>query len=67
VVALWRVGDDAYRLAASLVFDGDTTPVALTYDPRVRDQLGWTSAPGKRGEEGSVTLRSDHRVVVTQR
>ena len=67
VVAFWRVADDAYRLAASLLFDEDEAPVALVYDPSQRKDLRWTSCLGCNGEEGNVVLRSDHTIAIVQR
>ena len=67
VIALWPTGDETYRLAASFLFDGDSSPVALAYDPRRRGELAWIACPGKRGDDGRIELTGDHRVVVVQR
>ena len=67
VVAFWRIDDDVYRLAASLLFDDDETPVALLYDPHQRTDLKWTSCIGCTGEEGSVVLRPDHTIAIVQK
>src|SRR5437588_589245 len=62
-----RRRDAGDRLAASLFLEGEPVPVVLAYDTRRREALSWTSAPGRRGEEGTVAMRPDHRVAITQR
>ncbi len=66
VVALYAGAADKYRLASSFLMLGDVAPVALAYNPQRRKELLWSSCWGCSGEQGSVSLRDDHRVVIVQ-
>lgn len=66
VVALWTLPKDEYRFASAFFLLNDTGPVALVYDPSRRRDLRWSACWGCSGEQGVVSYRDDHRVVVTQ-
>jgi hypothetical protein len=66
VVALYAGAADKYRLASSFLMLGDVAPVALAYNPQRRKELLWSSCWGCSGEQGSISLRDDHRVVIVQ-
>jgi hypothetical protein len=66
VVALYPLSDDKYRLASYFLMLGDVAPVALVYEPSKRENLLWSSCWGCAGEQGSVHLRDDHRIVIVQ-
>jgi hypothetical protein len=66
IVALYPLPDGKYRTASYLLLLGDVAPIALAYDPHRRKELLWTSCFGCLGEQGSITIREDHRVVIVQ-
>jgi hypothetical protein len=66
VVALYRLADNRYRLASSLLLANDLGPFALAYHPNVRERLLWSSCWKCAGEGGAVTFRDGRRVVVVQ-
>lgn len=66
VVALWTLPGEKYRFGSSFVMLNDLTPVALAYNAKNRKELQWTSCWGCAGEQGSVSYRDDHRVVIVQ-
>ena len=66
VAAFWRLPDDSYRLASSMVFADDLGPFVLGYQSWLRDKLLWSSCWKCLGEGGTIALRDGRRVVVTQ-
>jgi hypothetical protein len=59
-------GGGDYRLASALLLLGETAPVALAYQADYPRDLYWSSCWGCLGEQGSVKLREDHKVVIVQ-
>jgi hypothetical protein len=66
VVALYPLQSGDYRLASSFLFLNESAPVALAYEPHQRQDLYWSSCWGCAGEQGSVKVREDHKVVIVQ-
>jgi hypothetical protein len=66
VVALYRLPDNRYRLASSLLLVNDVGPFVLAYHPEVRERLVWTSCWKCSGEGGAVSLRDGRRVIIVQ-
>ncbi|MBL8612256.1 MAG: hypothetical protein JNL38_33250 [Myxococcales bacterium] len=66
VVALYPLPNDKYKLASYFLMLGDVAPVALAYNPSHRKELFWSSCWGCSGEQGAVSIRDDHHVVVVQ-
>jgi hypothetical protein len=66
LVALYRLPDKRYRLAASLLFADDAGPFALAYHPQIRERLLWSACWKCQGEGGTVSLRDGRRVVIVQ-
>jgi hypothetical protein len=66
IVALYRLPEERYRLASSLVLHGDRGPVVLGYDRSAPRRLAWATCWACPGESGRVALRDDGRVVITQ-
>jgi hypothetical protein len=66
VVALYRLPDNRYRLASSLLLVNDVGPFVLAYHPEVRERLLWTSCWKCSGEGGAVSLRDGRRVIIVQ-
>jgi hypothetical protein len=66
VVALYPLAGGNYRLASSFLMQNDLSPVALAFDPHRRKELIWTSCWSCAGDQGHVSLRDDHRIVIVQ-
>jgi hypothetical protein len=66
IVALYRLPDNKYRLASSLLLMNDTGPFALAYHGEVRERLIWSSCWKCTGEGGTVSLRDGKRVIIVQ-
>ena len=66
VVALYPLVGGSYRLASSFLMQNDLSPVALAFDPHRRKELIWTSCWSCAGDQGHVSLRDDHRIVIVQ-
>ena len=66
IVALYRLPDNKYKLASSLLFANDVGPFALAYHPEVRERLLWSSCWKCAGEGGAVSFRDGRRVVIVQ-
>ena len=66
VVALYRLPDNQYRLASSLLLVNDVGPFALAYHPDVRERLLWSSCWKCGGEGGTISLRDGRRVIIVQ-
>lgn len=66
VVAYHVLGDDAYRLAASFVMEGERGPVAFAYDPEVRPRVHFSTCWGCLGETGKIVFRKPERVAILQ-
>lgn len=66
VIALHVLPEGKYRFASSLLLLNDLSPLALAYQSARRKELFWTACWGCAGEQGPVSLRSDHRVVIVQ-
>jgi hypothetical protein len=66
VVALYRLPDNRYRLASSLLLVNDVGPFVLAYHPEVRERLVWTSCWKCSGEGGAVSLRDGRRIIIVQ-
>lgn len=66
VVALYPLPDDTYRLASYFLLLNEVSPIALAYEPHRRQDLYWSACWGCAGEQGSIRVRDDHRVVIVQ-
>jgi len=66
VVALYRLPDNKYRLASSLLLANDLGPFALAYHPDVRERLLWSSCWKCPGEGGAISFRDGRRVIIVQ-
>jgi hypothetical protein len=66
VVALHVLPHDKYRFASSFVMLNDAAPVVIAYEPSNRKQLLWSACWGCAGEQGAVSLREDHKVMIVQ-
>jgi hypothetical protein len=66
IVALYRLPEERYRIASSLVLHGDRGPIVLGYDRSAPRRLEWATCWTCPGESGRVALRDDGRVVITQ-
>ena len=66
VVALYRLADNKYRLASSLLLANDLGPFALAYHPDVRERLLWSSCWKCPGEGGAISFRDGRRVIIVQ-
>jgi formylglycine-generating enzyme required for sulfatase activity len=66
IVALYRLPDNRYRLASSLLLVNDLGPFTLAYHPEVRERLLWSSCWKCAGEGGAVSLRDGRRVIIVQ-
>jgi formylglycine-generating enzyme required for sulfatase activity len=66
IVALYKLPDNRYRLASSLLLVNDLGPFALAFHPEVRERLLWSSCWKCAGEGGAVSLRDGRRVIIVQ-
>ncbi|HEX9295778.1 MAG TPA: SUMF1/EgtB/PvdO family nonheme iron enzyme [Polyangiaceae bacterium] len=66
IVALYRLPENRYRLASSLLLVNDLGPFALAYHPEVRERLIWSSCWKCTGEGGTVSLRDGRRIIIVQ-
>ena len=66
IVALYRLPDNHYKLASSLLLVNDPGPFALAYHSEVRERLLWSSCWKCTGEGGTVSLRDGRRVIIVQ-
>jgi len=66
IVALYRLPDNRYRLASSLLLVNDLGPFALAYHPEVRERLLWSSCWKCTGEGGTISLRDGRRIIIVQ-
>lgn len=67
IVAFYRLPEDRYRIASTLLLVDDVGPVVLGYSAYVRRKLMWGTAWDKPTESGNITYRDDNRVVITQK
>ena len=66
IVAFYKLPQDRYRIASSLVLKKDPGPVVLAYDRSVSKRLEWSTCWQCPGESGRIAYRDDRRVVITQ-
>lgn len=66
IVAFYRLPDDRYRIASSLLLKDERGPIALGFNGYVRRRFGWATCWDCRGESGNITYRKENRVVITQ-
>lgn len=66
IVALYPLPGQRYRFASAFLMENEVSPIALAYEPRNRKELLWSACWGCAGEQGAVSLRDDHTVVVVQ-
>ncbi len=66
IVALYPLPNDTYRLASFFMFLSDLSSVVLAYRPDNRKELLWSSCWGCAGEQGAVSVRDDHHLVIVQ-
>jgi len=66
IVAMYRLPDNRYKLASSLLLVNDLGPFVIAYHPEVRERLLWSSCWKCAGEGGAVSLRDGRRVVIVQ-
>ena len=65
IAALCPLGEDGLHVASYLILLGETAPVALAYWADQKKLL-WTTCWMCPGEQGSVSWRDEHRVVIVQ-
>jgi formylglycine-generating enzyme required for sulfatase activity len=66
IVGFYHLGDDRYRVAATLWMKDELGPVVFVQNKYVRRKLNWTTCWKCYGETGNITYREDGRVVITQ-
>lgn len=66
VAALKLLPPSSYELASYFVFQKELLPVVLAYKNGTRRELFWTSCWGCPGDQGGVSVRDDHHVVIVQ-
>ncbi len=67
VLAFYPLPGGALRLASSMLFLRDVTPMVLAYRASSRRELLWTTFWGSRTDEGYISWRDDKRVVIVQK
>ncbi len=67
VLAFYPLPGGGFRLASSMLFLRDVSPMVLAYRASSRRELSWTSFWGSRTDEGYVSWRDDKRVVIVQK
>lgn len=67
LVAFYRLPDNRYRLASSLILKNEKGPIALGFNGYVRRKFSWATCWECPGEAGNITYRDDNRVVITQK
>lgn len=67
IVAFYRLPDNRYRLASSLILKNEKGPIVLGFNGYVRRKLSWATCWECPGESGNITFRDDNRVVITQK
>lgn len=67
VLAFYPLPGGGFRLASSMLFLRDVSPMVLAYRASSRRELLWTSFWGSRTDEGYVSWRDDKRVVIVQK
>ena len=66
VAALKLIAPSSYELVSSFVFQREVMPVVLAFKSGSRRELFWTSCWGCPGDQGGVSIRDDHHVVIVQ-
>jgi hypothetical protein len=64
IVALYRLGEDRYRLASSLVLKDEPGPVVLSYTSFNKKRVLWSTCWECSGEQGAVEFRDGKRLVI---
>jgi hypothetical protein len=64
IVALYRLAEDHYRLASSLVLKDEPGPVVLSYTSFNKKRVLWSTCWECSGEQGAVEYRDGRRLVV---
>jgi formylglycine-generating enzyme required for sulfatase activity len=64
IVALFRLGEDRYRLGSSLVLKDEAGPVVLSYTSFNKKRVLWSTCWECSGEQGSVEYRDNRRLVI---
>lgn len=67
LVAFYRLPDNRYRLASSLILKNEKGPIVLGFNGYVRRKFAWATCWECQGESGNITFREDNRVVITQK
>ena len=67
VLAFYPLPGGAFRLASSMLFLRDVSPMVLAYRASSKRELLWTSFWGSRTDEGYISWRDDKRVVIVQK
>jgi formylglycine-generating enzyme required for sulfatase activity len=67
IVAFYRLPDERYRIASTLVMKGERGPIVIGFSGYVRKRMTWGTCWDCRGESGFLTYRDDGRVVITQK
>lgn len=66
IAALKLIPPTSYELVSSFVFQKEVIPVVLAYKSGTRRELTWTTCWGCPGDQGGVSIRDDHHVVIVQ-
>jgi hypothetical protein len=61
---LYRLGEDRYRLASSLVLKDEPGPVVLSYTSFNKKRVLWSTCWECSGEQGAVEFRDGKRLVI---
>lgn len=64
IVALYRLNNETFRLASSLVLKDEPGPVVLSYTSFNKKRILWSTCWECSGEQGSVEYRDGKRLVV---
>lgn len=64
IVALYRLGEDSFRLASSLVLKDEPGPIVLSYTSFNKKRVLWSTCWECTGEQGSVEYRDGRRLII---
>ena len=66
ILAYYRLPDEKYRLASSLVLKDEPGPMVLSFTNFQKKRVTWSTCWECPGEQGAVELKDGKRVVVVQ-
>lgn len=64
ILAFYRLSEDRYRLASSLVLKDETGPVVLSFTNFNKKRVSWSTCWECSGEQGATELRDGKRIVI---